>query len=83
MSSKVKFQVDKKGVRELLRSKEMMDVCKSYADRALSSLGEGYEVTTKVGKNRVNAEVAANTAAARRENSENNTILKAIRGTKG
>lgn len=76
----VKFELNRKGVRELLRSSEMMAVCKSYADNARSSLGEGYEVTTKVGKNRVNAEVAAVSYEARAENSENNTILKALRG---
>lgn len=76
----VKFELNREGVRELLRSSEMMDICKSYADKARGSLGEGYEVTTKTGKNRVNAEVAAVTYQARRENSENNTILKALRG---
>lgn len=80
MSKKVKFVLNRSGVRELLRSSEMMGVCSKYANQALSSLGGGYEVNTYVGKNRVNAEVAAVSASARRENMENNTILKAIRG---
>lgn len=78
--SKVKFVLNRNGVRELLRSSEMMNVCSQYANQAVSSLGAGYEVNTFVGKNRVNAEVAAVSASARRENMENNTILKAIRG---
>lgn len=76
----VKFELNREGVRELLQSPEMMQVCKSYADKALGSLGDGYTVTTITGKTRVNAEIAATTAEARRENSENNTILKALRG---
>lgn len=80
MADKVKFELNREGVRELLQSQEMMQVCKNYADKALGSLGDGYVVTTQVGKTRVNAEIAANTSEARRENSENNTILKALRG---
>lgn len=75
----VKIELNKAGVRELLRSSEMMSICKEHADAALNRLGPGYEVTTHTGKNRVNAEVAAVTWAARKENSENNTILKALK----
>lgn len=77
-----KFSLDKKGVRDLLRSPEMMDICEEYANRAMASLGDGYEVTSMVGKNRVNVEISAATFQARRENSKNNTILKALGGSK-
>jgi hypothetical protein len=78
--AKVKFELNRNGVRELLRSPEMMAVCQGYANRALGSLGDGYEVSTMTGRNRVNAEVRAETFAARKENLENNTILKALGG---
>ena len=77
--SKLKVTLNKDGVRQLLRSDEMMDVCQSYASAAVSSLGAGYEMTSRVGKNRVNAEVAAVSDEAKRENLKNNTILKAVR----
>lgn len=80
MADKMKFELNRDGVRELLRSPEMMNICKGYADNAIGRLGHGYEVTTQTGKNRVNAQVAAVTFQARRENSKDNTILKAIRG---
>lgn len=76
----VKFVLNRDGVRDLMKSSEMMEVCKDYANGALSRLGDGYTVTTYVGKTRVNAEVAAETFKARRENSKDNTILKALRG---
>ena len=76
----VKVVLNREGVRELLRSKEMMAICEEYANNALGRLGSGYEVTTHVGRNRVNAEVAAVSYEAKKENSENNTILKSIRG---
>lgn len=76
--SDFKFELNREGVHELLTSTEMMNICKGYADKAKSQLGEGYVVTTKTGKNRVNASVAAETYKARRDNSKNNTILKAV-----
>lgn len=75
----VEIELNPAGIRELLRSPEMMTICKERADDAAGRLGSGYEVTTHTGKNRVNASVAAATYATRKENSENNTILKALR----
>ncbi len=76
----VKVVLNREGVRELLKSPEMMSICSDYANKALGRLGSGYEVTTHVGVNRVNAEVAAVSYQAKRENLETNSILKAIRG---
>ena len=78
--AKVKVTLNRSGVRQLLRSDEMMQVCKDYAYSAQSRLGPGYEVTYMTGKNRVNAEVAAVSNEAIRENRETNTILKAVIG---
>ena len=75
----VRFTLNRSGVRELLKSQEVMSVCKEHADATHAVLGDGYTVTTHVGKNRVNAEVAATTQKARWECMENNTILKALR----
>lgn len=79
--AKVKFELNREGVRDLLRSKEMMDVCQKYANNALGKLGDGYEVTTHTGTNRVNAQVAAVTYAAKKENLSDNTIIKAVFGS--
>ena len=78
--SKVKFKLNRAGVRELLRSPEAMAVVSEYASRIQSRCGEGYELTTYVGTNRVNASVHAATVEARRDNYENNTLLKARGG---
>ncbi len=58
----------------------MLGVCWDYAEKAMGSLGAGYEVSPHTGKNRVNGQVTAETYAARRDNLENNSILKALRG---
>lgn len=78
--SKVKFQLNKAGVGALLKSPEAMSVCLSYAYQIQSRAGEGYEITTYVGKSRVNAEVCATTYEARQDNYENNTLRKALGG---
>ena len=75
--SKVKFELNRAGVRELLRSQEALNVCRSYASAVRSRAGEGYEVDTYVGRNRANASVYAATYEARQDNYENNTLLKA------
>ena len=75
----VRFTLNRSGVRELLKSQEVMSVCKEHADATRSNLGDGYTVTTRTGKTRVNAEVAAYTQKARQECFENNSILKALK----
>ena len=77
--SRLKVVLNSEGVRALLRSREMMDVCASYANAAAGRLGEGYAVSTYTGKNRVNASIYTETIEAARENLESNTILKALR----
>ena len=66
-------------VHRLLRSAEMKAVCEQLANAALGRLGPGYEVNTHTGTNRVNASIAAVTPAAIRENSNENTVLKALK----
>lgn len=78
--SRKTFELNSKGVRDLLRSDEMMQAVKAEADAAVASLGAGYEADTHTGMNRVNASVYAVSKAAKRENLQQNTILKAVFG---
>ena len=78
--AKFKFELNRAGVRELMLSKEMEAGLESLGANALARLGDGYSVNTRRGRNRVNVEVKADTWAARRENMEANTILKAVQG---
>lgn len=78
--SEVKVVLNGNGIRELLKSEEVMDICRNHANKALGKLGDGYEVTTMTGVNRVNASICARSRKAKKENSENNTIMKALRG---
>ena len=78
--SKVNFKLNKAGVRELLRSQEALGVCEQYANTVRGRAGDGYEVSTYIGKTRANASVYAATYEARKDNYENNTLLKARGG---
>ena len=75
----VRIELNREGVRELLRSDEMKAICEGHANAALTRLGDGYETSSMVGKNRVNAEIKAVSYKAKIDNLKNNSILKALR----
>lgn len=77
--SKMKFKLNRKGVAELMKSKEMQEVLREYATNIKNRCGEGYEQDMHIGKNRANAMVSAATQQAKSDNLKNNTILKAVR----
>lgn len=79
MAQKIRFELNKSGVRELLQSEEAKAVCKSYADDIRSRAGAGFEVDTYTGRNRVNAMVYADTPEAYQECLDDNTLLRAVR----
>lgn len=75
----VKFTLNRSGVANLLKSSEMQNVLTEHATKIKNRCGEGYEQDIYVGGNRANAMVSATTYDARKENMENNTLLKAVR----
>ena len=78
--AKMRIVLDKKGVRELLRSQEMMDICLEHAEATKAAAGgEGYEISSYVGSNRVNASVRADTIETIKDNYKNNTLIKSLR----
>lgn len=74
-----KFELDSKGVRELLKSQEMMDVCDAYAKGVANRCGFGFKTNKFVGKNRVNVSVFPKTKFAVWLNYKYNVLLKAIK----
>lgn len=79
--SKGKFHIEliSKGVRELLKSDEMQSNINEVAEEVARRAGNGYTVIpgTK-GKTRANVRVQAESKEAKRDNLENNTLLKAL-----
>ena len=77
--SNVTIKLNSEGVKELLRSAEIMAECRSHAAEMAATLGaDDYEVSEYVGTNRVNVSVRAKTEKALQDNLDNNTMLKAV-----
>ena len=77
--SNVTIKLNSEGVKELLKSAEIMAECRSHAAEMAATLGaDDYEVSEYVGTNRVNVSVRAKTEKALQDNLDNNTLLRAI-----
>lgn len=77
--SKFKVELNRKGVREMLRSQSMMNAVTGIAEGIATRAGSGYEVDNYVGRNRVNASVRTRSREAVHDNAKNNTLLKAMK----
>ena len=80
--AKVKIELNRKGMRELLRSKEMVEAVRAEAEKVAQRAGTGYEADAQAGPHRAVARVTTATAAAYYENLKHNTLLKALGGGK-
>lgn len=76
---KVTIVLNREGVRDLLLSDEMQDICEEHAQIIKNRCGEGYEYDSYKGVKRVNAMVWTDTKEAMRDNAKNNTLTKAVR----
>lgn len=77
MSSK--FVLNYNGVAELMKSPAMVDFLREKAKSIQDKAGDGYEISSFVGKNRANVSVKTKSRKAIRDNNKNNTLLKAMR----
>lgn len=75
---KTKFELNRRGVGTLLKSNEMRDFCEKHAQRVQHLAGDGYDIGSYTGPNRVKTNVYARSDEARQDNIENNTLLKAL-----
>lgn len=77
--SKMKFELNRKGVADLMKSKGMQEILKDHATNIKNRAGHGFEQDLHVGKNRANARVWADAQSAKQDNSTRNTLLKSVR----
>lgn len=71
--SNFKFKLNSSGIREFLQSAPVQTMLENKAREIQQRAGDGYEVSTYVGKTR------ANTIKSIKDNKKNNTLLKAVR----
>lgn len=76
--SKVKIELNYAGVGQLLKSDEIREFIKTEADRRASALGAGYATDSHMAGTRVISSIFTETAAAAKDNTENNSLLKAV-----
>ena len=75
---KVKIELNSSGIRQLLKSEEMGQMLKQQAEQVRARCGSGYSTELYQASSRVIAGVFAETAEAAKQNSRENTLLKAL-----
>ncbi len=75
-----KFKLNSQGVSQLLKGEEMRGGLNQIGDAIAARCGDGYEVSPYVGQRRANVSISASSREAIKDNSENNTLLKNLRG---
>jgi hypothetical protein len=74
MANNVRIELNRAGVRDLLRSAEIMSACRQAAETVRNNYGKHTELEEYVGQNRVNVAVVAPFEDA----SNDNSLLKAV-----
>ena len=74
----IKVELNHEAVGELLKSSEMQELVKSYADEIAKRAGEGYASDTYNAGSRVIASAYTETEEAMEDNLENNTLLMEV-----
>ena len=79
-----KFVLDKKGVGELLRSEEIQSLLDTYGQQVQANTrrAEDYQTQVSDGKVRANVVIRCINSTSLKDNLKNNTLLKALGGTK-
>ena len=76
--AKVKIELNSSGIRQLLKSEEMVQMLKQQAEQVRARCGSGYSTDLYQASSRVIAGLFAETAEAAKQNSRENTLLKAL-----
>lgn len=79
MAKRVVFKLDYAGVGQLLKSSEMQTMLSGIARAKASQAGEGYGSDCRVLSTRAVATVYTESDEAKRDNLDNNTLLKVVR----
>lgn len=80
MSKGFKFELNTKGVRELLKDPKTAAVCTQYGSQVLNRAGAGYTMESRYYPERSGVAIFPETYEANKDNLEHNTLLKALGG---
>ena len=79
--SRIKFEPNRAGIRELLKSQEVAEECRQHAERTLEGVSgvEGYSMGQRNYPERTGYAVYAEEYPAIADNLKNNSLLKALK----
>lgn len=80
--SRARFSLDRGGVRALLKSSELSEECRGYAETVASVAGAGFVVEPFAGRNRNGYAVKAGDAEAYYRNLKENNLEKGMAAAK-
>lgn len=80
--SNYQFELNREGVKQLMKSAEMKAVLDETAQHIASSAEGDYKVNSMTGRTRANAEVSCASTKTYYDNLRNNTLLKAMSNTR-
>lgn len=78
----VDFKLDIKGLRELMKSQEMQDILTDAGRQCAGNAGQGYDSRVHTASYVAIANVYPDSEEAAKENSDKNTLLKALGSTR-
>ena len=78
MATSVRIVLNRKGMRQLLRSPEVLADLKRRAEAIAAAAGSGMEVSAMVGRNRARASVITATSEARNAEATSRALTRAI-----
>lgn len=77
-ATSVRIDLNRSGVRDLLRGDAVQADLKRRADKIAQAAGPGHKVNVSVGRNRVRAEVVTDTFQARAREATGRSLTRAI-----
>lgn len=80
--SNYRFELNREGVKQLMKSAEMQAVLEETAQHIADGAEGEYKVNALTGKTRANAEVSCADAKTYYENLRSNTLLKSMASTR-
>lgn len=78
MSSKIKVELNLAGINAMMKSGEIESALASAGNAVATAAGVGYESSTHQASFVAIANVYANDSKSRKDNRDNNTLLKAV-----
>ena len=81
--AKMRFKLNRGGVRDLLRGPQVLSDLRSRASRVAAAAGPGHRVEVGLGPNRARAAVITDTMEARRAEATDRSLTRAIDAGRG